>query len=133
MQKVNNQLVLRKDDYSLLLGYLNGVFGKTAFDRRNAESLQAELRKATLVNKDDFPIDVVRLNSMVRIKAEDRDEITELILVTPEKANIKEKKISVMAPIGIALIGFRKGQKVKWRVPAGERTFTIMDVYNDIQ
>jgi regulator of nucleoside diphosphate kinase len=36
-----------------------------------------------------------------------------------------------MAPIGMALIGFRKGQKVKWQVPAGKKTFTIVDVIND--
>lgn len=131
MQKINNQLVLRKDDYNLLISYLNGGHGKTAFDRRNAEELHAELKKAKLVNKDDFPVDVVRLNSKVRIKAEDKDEVMELMLVTPDKADIKEKKISIMAPIGTALIGFRQGQKVKWQVPAGKRTFTIVEVTNE--
>ncbi len=133
MHKINNQLVLRKDDYTLLISYLNGGYGKTAFDGRNAEELHAELKKAKLVNKDDFPVDVVRLNSTVRIKTEGKDEIMELMLVTPDKADIKERKISIMAPIGTALIGFRKGQKVKWQVPAGKKTFTIMDVINDSQ
>jgi regulator of nucleoside diphosphate kinase len=131
MEKINNQLVLRKDDYKLLVSYLNGGYGKTAFDRRNAEDLHAELKKAKLVNKDDFPVDVVRLNSRVRIKAEDKDEVMDLMLVTPDKADIKERRISIMAPIGTALIGFRKGQKVKWQVPAGKRTFTIVEVTNE--
>jgi len=131
MQKLRNQLVLRKDDYSLLLSCLNGRFGKSAFDRRNAESLKTELKKATLVNKDDFPPDVVRLNSMVKIKAEDKEQIIELVLVTPDRADIKENRISVLAPIGTALIGFRKGQRVKWQVPAGKRTFTILEVINE--
>lgn len=131
MKKLNNQLVLRKDDYKLLLSYLNGGFGKSAFDRRNAESLKTELKKARLVNKDEFPPDVVRLNSLVRIKAEDKDKIMELVLVTPDKADIKENRISVMAPIGTALIGFRKGQRVKWQVPVGKRTFTILEVINE--
>lgn len=131
MQKINNKLVLRKDDYKLLTSYLNGRHGKTAFDRRNAEDLQTELKKAKLVNKDDFPEDVVRLNSKVRIKAEDKDEVMELMLVTPDKADIKEKRISIMAPIGTALIGFRQGQKIKWQVPAGKRTFTILEVINE--
>ena len=109
MQKINNELVLRKDDYKLLVSYLNGRHGKTAFDRRNAEDLQTELKKAKLVNKDDFPEDVVR----------------------PDKADIKEKRISIMAPIGTALIGFRQGQKIKWQVPAGKRTFTILEVINE--
>jgi regulator of nucleoside diphosphate kinase len=131
MKNINNQLVLRRDDYNLLIFYLKGGNGMPTFDRRNAEELQAELKKAKLVNEDDFPLDVVRLNSTVRIKAEGKDEIMELMLVTPDKADIKEKRISVMAPIGTALIGFRKGQQVKWQVPAGKKTFTILDVINE--
>ncbi len=130
MQKLNNQLVLRKDDYNVLLSYLQGGYGKSTFDRRNAEELQAELKKAKLVDKNDFPKDVVRLNSMVTLKAEDKDEIIELMLVTPDRADIKKKRISIMAPIGTALIGFKKGQKFKWTVPAGKRIFTILDVTN---
>jgi len=131
MQKINSQLVLRKDDYTLLRSYLNGGFEKSAFDRRNAEDLKAELKKAKLVNKNDFPLDVVRLNSRVTIKADGKEEIMEFKLVTPDKANIKENRISVMAPVGTALIGFRKGQRVKWQVPAGKRTFTILEVINE--
>ena len=131
MQNINNQLVLRKDDYIILTSYLNGSRGRTAFDRRNAEKLKGELKKATLVSNVDFPDDVIRLNSKVRLKAEDKDEVLELMLVTPEKADIKEKRISIMAPIGTALIGFREGQQVKWRVPAGNRTFTILKVTNE--
>ena len=131
MKKTNNRLVLLDDDYKLLISYLNGGHGKTAFDRRNAEDLRIELKKAKLVNKKDFPHDIVRLNSKVRIKAEDNDKVMELMLVTPDKADIKQKWISVMAPIGTALIGFRQGEKVKWQVPAGKKTFTIMEVIND--
>ena len=133
MKKIKNNLVLRKDDYSLLVSYLNNARRQSTFDRRNAEELTAELKKATVVNKNDFPEDVVRLNSKVRIKAEGKSEEMELILVTPDKANIKEKKISIMAPIGTALIGFRKGQKVKWKVPAGNKTFMILEVSNDYE
>ena len=133
MQKIKNKLVLRKDDYSLLISYLNNARRLSTFDRRNAEELTAELKKATVVNKNDFPQDVVRLNSKVRIKAEGKSEEMELILVTPDKANIKEKRISIMAPIGTALIGFRQGQKVKWKVPAGNKTFMILEVSNDYE
>jgi|SRR6185436_15411852 len=130
MQKSKTQLILLKDDYKLLISYLNGLYGKTAFDRRNAEELTNELKKAKLVNKSAFPLDVVRLNSTVRIKTEGKEEIMEVMLVTPDKADIKERKISIMAPIGTALIGFKQGEKVKWQVPAGTKTFTIVEVMN---
>ncbi|MBD0295652.1 MAG: nucleoside diphosphate kinase regulator [Flavisolibacter sp.] len=130
MKKKNNGLVLRKDDYEIILSYLRGSQNKSAFDRQNAEELQAELKKATLVDKDNFPQDVVRLNSKVKIAEGNKGNVMELVLVTPDKANITEGKISVMAPIGTALIGFRQGQKIKWQVPAGKKTFTIMEVIN---
>jgi regulator of nucleoside diphosphate kinase len=131
MKKKNKELVLRTDDYKLLISYLNGGKGKTAFDRRNAEDLHAELKKAKLVDKEDFPLDTVRINSTVRVKAEEKEEILEFMLVTPDKADIKEHRVSIMAPIGTALIGFRKGQQVKWQMPAGQKTFTIVEVINE--
>jgi len=131
METQNNQLVLRKDDYEILISYLNNMYGRAAFDCKNAEELKHELKKAKLVNEADFPSDVVRLNSKVKIKTEKIDEIMELMIVTPDKADIKKRKISIMAPIGTALIGFRQGQKVKWQVPSGKKTFTIMEVIND--
>lgn len=133
MKKIKTRLVLTRDDHRLLTSFLNGMWGKTAFDRKNAEDLKAELKNAKIVSKDDCPSDVVRLNSKVTIKAEDKNEVMQLMVVTPDKANIKEKKISVLAPIGTALIGFREGQKVKWQVPAGNKTFTILEVINQVE
>jgi regulator of nucleoside diphosphate kinase len=130
MQNLNNKLVLRKDDYDLLISYVNAGWTKTSTDRKNAEALKAELKKASLVSSSDFPPGVVRLNSVVTIKAADRNEVMQLQIVIPGKANIKEKKISILAPLGTALLGFRKGQKIQWEVPAGIKTFTILDVVN---
>ena len=67
----------------------------------------------------------------MRIKADGKNKEMDLTIVMPDKANIKENKISIMAPIGTALIGFRQGQKVKWEVPSGNKTFTILEVNND--
>lgn len=131
MQKINNQLVLRLDDYKLLTSYLNNWNGNTLVERNSAQELQAELKRAKLVDKDEFPADAVRLNSKVKIKAEGREGIMELMLVMPDKADMKARKVSVVAPVGAALIGFRQGQQVSWQVPAGRRTFTILEVSNE--
>lgn len=133
MNRTKNSLVLRKDDYEILISFLRNGHFKTAFDRHNAEELQGELKKAKLVSREKFPPDIVRLNSKVKIKEDTQDKVMELMLVTPDKADIKERKISVMAPIGTALIGFRQGQKVAWKVPAGKKTFTIMEVINEFE
>lgn len=133
MKMIKNKLVIRKDDYSLLISYLNNARRYPTFDRRNADELTSEFNKATLVNENNFPGDVVGLNSKVKIKAEDKSEEMEFRIVTPDRANIKEKKISIMAPMGTALIGFRQGQKVKWKAPGGNKSFTILEVCNDYQ
>lgn len=128
MQDVKEQLILLKDDYEILKAYLKGSQDRNTFDRHNAEELQAELRKVRLVNKDNFPADVVRLNSRVKIKDEKDGKTMELILVIPEKADIKQRKVSFMSPVGTALLGYRKGQSVQWNVPSGCKTFTILEV-----
>ena len=131
MKKIKHTLILRQNDYTLLTSYLYNMRQQPGFDKHNADELTGELKKAIVVNNNDFPTDVVGLNSKVRIKTDGKNEEMELMIVTPDKANIQEKKISIMAPIGTALIGFREGQKVKWKVPAGNKTFTILEVCND--
>src|SRR5688572_22404648 len=93
MQAMNNRLLITKDDHKLLLSYLKGGKDKKNFDRRNAEDLQDELNRAKLVKKEDFPHDVVRINSIVWVQMEGKNDVMELKLVPPDKADIKEKKI----------------------------------------
>ena len=132
MQKTRNRLLLTKDDYNIIMSYIRRGLPTITFNRHDAEELEIELKKAKVVDKEELPSDVVRLNSIVTIKEEKENKVMELTVVTPEKANIKERLISIMSPIGTALIGFRKGQQVKWKVPAGKKTFTIMDVQNSM-
>ena len=92
--------------------------------------LEAELKKAKLVTKENFPDDVVRLNSKIKIKELGKNKVWDITLVTPDKADIKKGKISVMAPVGTAIIGFPKGKTIRWCVPSGKKSFTIMNVIN---
>lgn len=130
MQKIKKRLVLTKNDYDIIMSYLRRSLTTITFNRRDAEELETELKRARIVNSDELPEDIVRLNSIVTIKEETENKVMEVMVVTPEKADIKQKKISIMSPIGTALIGFGKGQQVKWKVPAGNKTFTIMEVQN---
>ena len=130
MQKVKGQLVLRKDDYEVIMSYIKQGLCWNTFNSHDAEKLQAEIKKARLVGKDELPEDVVRLNSVVTVKDEKENKVLKIKVVTPENADIRERKISVLSPVGTALIGFSKGRKVEWKVPAGKKTFIILDVVN---
>lgn len=129
MQKTRNKLVLAREDYSVIMSNIRNS-GKISFNQKESEELEKELKKARLVSLKDMPADTVRLNSTVTIKDELNGKVIQLTIVPPSKADIKEKRISFMSPIGTALIGYRKGQTVSWRVPAGSKTFTILDVEN---
>lgn len=130
MQQAKEALILRDDDYRILLSFLkDGRYAKN-IDARNILDLEGELKKARLVTKDEFPSDVVRLNSKIRVRESGGNKVMDLILVTPDKADIKEKKISVLAPIGTAVIGFKRGKTINWEVPGGKKRFTIVEVTN---
>ncbi len=128
MQTINNRIVLTKDDHDIIMSYIRKGLATIMFSRQDAEELETELKNAKIVKKNELPEDVVRINSTVTIREEKENKLMELTVVTPEKANIKQRLISIMSPIGTALIGFRKGQQVKWRAPAGKKTFIITDV-----
>jgi regulator of nucleoside diphosphate kinase len=130
MQKIKKRLILTKEDFQIIMHYLKGTAGKFSFNQHEANEMEQELKKAKLISETKFPEDVVKLNSFVTIKDEDAGKIMKVTVVPPVRADIKKMMISVMSPIGTALIGYQKGEQVSWKVPAGRKTFTILDVQN---
>jgi len=92
--------------------------------------LADELKKAKVVKDNKIGSDVVQLNSTVQIEDQSSNKLMDFQIVLPSQANLKENKISILAPIGIALIGFKKDQLVEWQMPAGKRTLKIVNVEN---
>lgn len=126
-----NELILLKEDVQLLSSYIKGSGHLKLFDQKNADKLKEELNKGKVLNKEEFPTDVIRLNSTVTIQDHRTGKVIELMLVLPEKAAINDGKVSILAPIGTALLGYRKGQVVTWKMPAGEKLYKVMDVVNE--
>ena len=125
-------VILLKNDFEILNGYVKNLQGMQVNEKENFRKLYAEIKKAQVVEVENFPEDVVRLDSTVVIKDLQTKRDMTITIVLPQKADIKQKKVSVLAPIGTALIGFRKGQKVSWDVPSGTKEFKIMDVDNSL-
>ncbi|MEO9021611.1 MAG: GreA/GreB family elongation factor [Ginsengibacter sp.] len=125
-------VILLKSDFEILNGYVKNLQGMQVNEKENFRKLYAELKKAQIVEPEEFPGDVVRLGSMVVIKDLQTKREMAITIVLPQNADIKQKKVSVLAPIGTALIGFRKGQKVSWEVPSGKKDFKIMEVTNSL-
>jgi len=124
-------VIITRTDFEILNSYVKNLHGMQVNERENFSKLSGELKKAQLVEDDSMPADIVRLGSTVVIKdLVTRRDMT-VTIVLPSKADIKQKKVSVLAPIGTALIGFRKGQTVSWNVPSGKKDFKIVEVNND--
>jgi len=125
MNNLKNNVILGEDDFRMLKQYAES-FSRSA--KENEMSLSYELNRAIVVENDELPVDSIRLNSYVRVKELTSDKEMEFSIVMPAFADFKQKKISVLTPMGSALIGLCKGETVEWKMPAGMKKFEILDV-----
>jgi regulator of nucleoside diphosphate kinase len=111
---------------------LNAIIDTARMDPRVQEeylvALEGELRRARVVPADKVPADVITMNSVVRLKDLDSNEMEELELVYPADADTAQNRISVLAPIGTAILGYRLGDVIEWPVPAGLRRLRVEEV-----
>ena len=84
--------------------------------------------RADVVQQKDIPADVITMRSTVRLKDLDSSEELTYRLVFPTEANYDEGKISVLAPIGTAMLGYRRGDVIEWQVPSGVRRLSVDEV-----
>ena len=90
--------------------------------------LEQELDRAQIVSPSQVPEDVVTMNSRVRVKDVETGEDKTYTLVFPRDADFAQGKISVLAPIGTAILGYRVGDVIEWRVPGGRRKLRVEEV-----
>ncbi|HEX5836410.1 MAG TPA: nucleoside diphosphate kinase regulator [Anaerolineales bacterium] len=89
------------------------------------DKLRGELSRAQIVTPQDIPADTITMNSKVALLDLDTREEEVYTLVYPEKADSAEGKISILAPIGTAMLGYRVGDVFEWDVPAGKRRLKV--------
>lgn len=82
-------------------------------------SLERELDRARVVPSKKIPHNVITMNSKVLLKDLDSGEQMIYTLVYPSEANLTENKISILAPVGTAILGFREKDIIEWSVPDG--------------
>ena len=96
--------------------------------REDLQALRAELHQAHVVAPADIPKDVVTMNSKAQVRDLETNEIMTYTLVFPGNANIDDGKISVLAPVGTAMLGHRAGEEFEWHVPAGPVRLRVEEV-----
>ena len=97
-------------------------------DRNDLKKLEQELERATIVGSKDVLPDVVTMNAKVELLDIDKNEKMTFTLVFPIDADIDRGKISIIAPNGTAILGYRVGDTVIWQVQAGVRRIKIQKI-----
>ena len=90
--------------------------------------LQSELERAIVVAPRDIPGDVITMNSTVALEDTATGEEEVYTLVFPEDADLAQGKLSILAPVGTGMLGYRVGDVFEWDVPAGKRRLLVKKI-----
>ncbi len=97
-------------------------------DSQSLKDLETELNRAIVMESKKIPSDTITMNSkFVLINLETREEEI-FSLVYPEDADLLENKISIFAPVGIAMIGYKVGDEIEWEIPSGLVRYKIKEM-----
>lgn len=119
-------IYISRDDYSKLRLLIATALHSNA--SAALAKLRDELDRAAVIDPAAFPANVVTMNSTVEFEDLGTSEIEEYTITFPENADIERSRISILAPIGTALIGCRVGDIVKWSTPGGVRQLKVRRV-----
>ena len=95
--------------------------------------LNEELDRGIIVKEFDLQENFIRLNSIVTVEDITAKRKVSFQIVLPSMANVKDNKVSVLAPICIAIIGFKENDQIDWELPAGIKTFKVIAIKNEIE
>lgn len=92
------------------------------------ESLEVELDRARVIPSCDVPPNVVVMNSDIEYEDTTTGQRRRVRLVYPSDANTTDGRVSVLAPLGCALLGLQVGHEIDWRMPGGVRRLRVLAV-----
>ncbi|WP_228693584.1 GreA/GreB family elongation factor [Lunatimonas sp.] len=118
--------ILKKSDYETIKALIEGIHPTQR--TKEVGTLQSELRRAKIVEDDKISQNVIQLGSYFEVREITSKRQLCLTLTLPGEANLQEQRVSILSPLGVALIGFQKGKEFEWQLPAGKRTFIIEKV-----
>ena len=122
----NSPIYMTRGDYAKLRLFVTAALYSPANSALN--KLREELDRAIVVDSHSIPPGVVTLDAKVEFEDLNTGEIEDYIITFPDRANLEEKRVSILAPIGTGLIGCREGNIVTWATPGGRRRLKIRRV-----
>jgi len=122
------KIQVTKRDHERLTRLIGSLQNVSAPDKVCLDKLQGELNRARLIASEQVDPGVVTMNSTVKLRDFDDQQLYEYQLVYPQDADSEKNRLSILAPVGTALLGFSVGDSVQWEVPAGVRRFRIEEI-----
>lgn len=112
-------IYITEQDARRLRALIQSPRAREAVDDESLNRLKAELDRARIVPESELPTDAITMNSTVELEDLDDGEIFTYTLVFPEIADATNGRISILAPLGMAMLGYRVGNEFEWPVPDG--------------
>lgn len=123
MHNLEQDIIITDTDLQRLLPVVD------QHDTLASEALSTELHRARVVGQHSVPADVVTMNSEVVYEDCTKFARRRVRIVYPQHADATNGRISVLAPIGSALLGLRVGQSIAWSVPSGLKRIRVVEVH----
>ena len=121
-------IIVTKIDARRLGALLDGHSEAALRDQEHLRELKIELERALVLDRAHVTADVVTMQSRVQILDLSSGRREQYILSFPSEADVSERRLSVLAPLGTALLGYREGDELEWEMPGGLRRLRIETV-----
>lgn len=123
---MSRKIFITESDKVKLLKIINKAKYENLDNNLHLKDLEAEIEKAAVTSIEELPGNVITMNTKAVLLIDDTEE--EVTLVYPNEADILEGKISVLSPIGTAILGYGEGDVIEWAVPNGTAHIQVKKV-----
>jgi regulator of nucleoside diphosphate kinase len=121
----NRTIVISDTDHQRLEALVESARYDASLHQDYLDALEGELKRAQIVPQSEVPEEVITMDSVVRLRDLDTDDVDQFQLVYPVDADMAHHRISVLAPVGTAILGYRLRDVIEWPVPAGLRRLRV--------
>lgn len=115
-------------DFTRLANLIGSLRATRYADEDGLDRLEGELARGKVVAPAKVSADVVTMNSVVTLRDTDSGDSITCRLVFPDQASSSENRVSILAPVGMAVLGYRAGDRVEWPVPGGMRRISVENI-----
>ena len=127
------RIIITDTDRARLEGLIESARTYNGAREDYLSAVERELKRARIVPESRMPRDAIAMHSVVRLRDLDSGETETYTLVFPDDADLSLNRISVLAPVGTASLGYREGDVIEWKVPAGLRRLEVIKVVHQAE